>query len=155
MNLRIMADSDIRLIPPLLSYSAISVALLLPVLVWPLQGLNDGTLSLAFESDWLITASALLLCAVTTDTILYHQPDSKWPFFAAIWILATSMVISLALRTELGTYLLACMFSLHAVRSGLRLWLNGDAWWLTTACIRDTIAALSIFGWIIILSMVH
>ncbi|ATX78832.1 hypothetical protein Ga0123461_0390 [Mariprofundus aestuarium] len=151
-----MADSDTRLIPPLLSYSAISVALLLPVLVWPLQGLNDGAHSLAFETDWLITASALLLCAVTADTILYHQPvDSKWPLFAAIWILATSMAVSLALRSELGSYLLATMFSLHAIRSGLRLWLNGDAWWLTVACVRDTIAALSIFGWIIIISMAH
>ncbi|ATX82728.1 hypothetical protein Ga0123462_1886 [Mariprofundus ferrinatatus] len=145
-----MADTERPVFSPLISYVAISCALLIPVIVWPLQGMGDG--SLEFEAVWLVTASVLLVCAVTADSILYHQPDSLWPYFATAWILSTSFFVSLALRAETGIYILASMFSLHAVRSGYRLWHDGNDWWLWPSCIRDAVAALTIFGWIIFFS---
>ena len=151
-----MTDSPNRSIPPLLSYAAISAALLIPVLIWPLQEINSGHLNPAailFDHPvWLISASALLLCAVTADSILYHQPDSIWPFYATAWILVSSMAASMALRIDSGAFVLGGMFALHAMRSGLRLWSNQQQWWLWAACLRDALAALILFGWILFLT---
>ena len=98
MTQKAMADPAKTSISPLLSYAAISSALFIPVLVWPLQELNHGGLNPAAilydHPVWLITASALLLCAITADSILYYQPDSLWPFFATAWILINSMAVS-------------------------------------------------------------
>jgi len=149
-----MSDSAKALISPLLSYSAISVALLIPVLVWPLQSINDGGLdpSIDYHAIWLVTASALLLCAVTADSILYHQPGTFWPFFATAWILISSMGVSLALRLDSGAFILASIFTLHAIRAGSRIWQDQNSWWLWPACIRDAAAAMAMFAWIIALS---
>ena len=146
-----MSDPLKPLISPLLSYSAISAALLIPVLVWPLQALNSSGLDPAvdYHTIWLVTASALFLCAVTADSILYHQPGTFWPFFATAWIVLSSMGVSLALRIESGAFLLAMMFTLHATRAGFRLWRDHEHWWLWPACLRDTAAAMAMFGWII------
>ena len=147
-----MAESEHPLISPLVSYAAVSGALLIPVLVWPLQSIGSG--SADFASIWVITASVLLLCAVTADSILYHQPNSLWPYFTTAWILTTSFIVSLALRSEPGIYILAIMFCLHAARSARRLWHGADNWWLWAACARDALAALAIFAWIIVIAQV-
>ncbi|NWF35180.1 hypothetical protein [Mariprofundus sp. KV] len=149
-----MSDAAKALISPLLSYSAISVALLIPVLFWPLQSINDGSLdpSVDFHTIWLVTASALLLCAVTADSILYHEQGTLWPFFATAWILTFTMGVSLALRLDSGAFILASMFTLHAIRAGSRIWQDQNSWWLWPACVRDAVAAMAMFTWIITLS---
>jgi len=135
---------------PLIPYTAISIAMLLPVLIWPLQILaDDGRyLELDIHYIWLLAASALLLCAVTTDSILSYQPNTLWPFFTIAWIFLISMAISTALRVSFGSYILACLFAIHVIRSAIRLWRDDKSWWLWTAWVRDSTAALGMFTWV-------
>lgn len=139
---------------PQASYAAISIALLLPVLAWPLQSLHDGGLNpgAAYHNLWLMSAAALLICAVTADSILLYRPNSLWPFFASAWILLISMATSTALRLSSGALILALLFAAHALRSALRLWSDDKSWWLWLAWSRDSIASLSIFIWLFVLA---
>lgn len=89
---------------------------------------------------------------MTADSILYHEQGTLWPFFATAWILLTSMSVSLALRLDSGAFILASMFTLHAMRAGSRIWRDQNSWWLWPACVRDTVAAMAMFAWIITLS---
>jgi len=151
-----MSESVKTGITPKASYTAISIALLLPVLAWPLQSLLDGGLSpgAAYHSLWLTSATALLLCAVTADSILLYRPNSLWPFFTSAWILLISMSATTAIRfEESGALILALLFALHALRSALPLWRDDKDWWLWAAWGRDTVSALSIFTWLLVLAM--
>ncbi len=137
------------------SYAAISIAMLLPVLIWPLQTIIDDSHNpgLDMRYIWFIAASALLLCAVTTDSILAYQPNTLWPFFTTAWIFLISMAISTALRVSFGAYILACLFAIHVIRSAIRLWRDDKSWWLWTAWGRDSAASLGLFTWICFLPM--
>jgi len=140
-------------ITPQASYAAISIALLLPVLTWPLQSMHDGDLNpgAEYQNIWLISSAALLLCAVTADSILLYRPNSLWPFFTSAWILLISMSTTTALRIDSGALIFASLFAVHALRSAIRLWKNDKSWWLWLAWGRDSVASLSIFIWLMIL----
>jgi len=131
-------------------YTAISTALLLPVLFWPLTLWGTGSLDPAtnIHQIWLSAGIVLLLCAVTADSILYYRPQSLAPLFAAFWILISSLAVSTSLRWEHGAYVLAAAFAMHALRSGIKLWQHQKLWWLWIAWSRDTLAALTFFVWL-------
>lgn len=135
---------------PKLTYTAVSFALLVPVLVWPVFWWhNDATLDIA--DIWQIAAASLLLSAIAVDSVLGFRQSAMAPFLAAGWILFGSLAVSMALRSSDGAYLIACLFALHALRSASRLWQHDISWWLWPAWGRDSLAALGMFVWLFIL----
>jgi len=131
-------------------YSAISIALLLPVVFWPLTLWGTASLDPAMnvKQIWIAAGIVLLLCATTADSILAYKAHTLAPLFAAFWILIASLTATLALRWESGVYILAGVFAAHAVRSGYKLWNHQQAWWLWPAWLRDMLASLSYFIWL-------
>jgi len=150
MSLKGMSRTEQYGLSPLTSYAAISVALLLPVLAWPLQ-LQSSEFHTELHTIWLISASILLLIAVTADSMLFYQSDTLSPLFTAMWILLTSVGISVALRSDSGDWIVASLFAMHSLRSAMHLWLGESNWWLWPAWCRDSFAALAIFIWIALL----
>lgn len=135
---------------PKLTYSAVSFALLVPVLVWPVfWWRNDATIDIA--DIWQIAAASLLLSGIAVDSVLGFRHSAIAPFFAAGWVLFGSLAVSMALRANDGSYLIACLFALHALRSGYRLWQHDSSWWLWPAWGRDSLAAVGMFVWLYIL----
>ncbi len=137
-------------VSPAFVYAAISIALLLPVLFWPLVLWGKASLDPAMDVEqvWISAGIVLLISAVSADSILSYRPHTLSPMFAAFWILLASLTVSIALRWEHGAYMLAAGFALHGLRSGLRLWHHDRSWWLWAAWSRDTLAALSFFIWL-------
>ncbi|HXH72558.1 MAG TPA: hypothetical protein VNI58_07085 [Mariprofundaceae bacterium] len=141
---------------PKLTYTAVSFALLVPVLIWPVFWWGEASLNpgLDIGQVWLLAAATLLISAIGVDSVLHYRTDHLSPFFAAGWILFGTLAVSMALRTEHGAFLIGCLFALHATRSGIGLWRHGEEWWLWPAWVRDTLAALGMFAWQILLSHV-
>ncbi|MDX8408043.1 MAG: hypothetical protein R8L58_06630 [Mariprofundaceae bacterium] len=137
-------------VSPAFVYAAISIALLLPVLFWPLTLWGEASLDPAMDVEkiWIAAGIVLLLSAVTADSVLSYRPQTLSPMFAAFWILLASLTVSIALRWEQGAYILAAVFALHSLRSGLKLWQGDQSWWLWAAWSRDSVAALSFFVWL-------
>lgn len=136
-------------ISPRFVYAAISCALLLPVLFWPLSLWGEASLnpSMDIQRIWLAAGIVLLLSSVAADSVLCYRGASLSPMFATLWVLFASLGVSISLRLEQGALVLASCFALHALRSMYRLWQGADDWWLWPAWLRDTVAALAFFVW--------
>ncbi len=143
------SPAETKVISPRFVYAAISAALLLPVIVWPLSLWGEASLnpSVDIQRIWLAAGIALLLCAVSADSVLGYRQSSLSPMFAALWVLFASLGVSISLRLEQGALILASCFALHALRSGRRLWQGRDDWWLWPAWARDSLAAIAFFVW--------
>lgn len=130
-------------------YITISLALALPVLLWPLAWLSDNWLETGPEIQrrWLAAAVCLLITAVVADSILSGMRSNREVLYGSAWIIFSSLIAGLAFRTPFGTFLIANLFCLHALRSGIQLWRGEQQWWLWPAWIRDIGAALVLFGW--------
>jgi len=141
---------------PKLTYGAVSAALLVPVLIWPVFWWQDGGLDPGLDVGqvWLIAAATTLLIAIAADSVLYYRHDGLSPFFAAGWVLFGSVAVSAALRLDNGPFLIGCLFGGHALRSGWYLWHEDPAWWLWPAWTRDMLAAFGIFAWLALLAHV-
>lgn len=142
------------IISPLQTYIAISVALIIPVLIWPLQlysehGLNPVN---SIHQAWIVMTAAVLLCSVTADSIIGYRNTPSWPFFTSAWICLAVLGVSISLQLPDGTWLMALMFALHSIRSASGLWKSGTAWHLWPAWSRDTIASATLFFWQIMLN---
>ncbi len=144
-----MNNAPAQSVTPAFVYAAVSLALLLPVLFWPLPLWHESGLNPALEIRrvWLISGIVLLLCAVTADSLLAYRTHGLSPLFSAFWILLSSIGVSLALRWEQGIFILAACFAIHALRAATGIWSGRAGWWQWTAWVRDTIAALSLFVW--------
>jgi len=142
-------NSTESIIPPVQIYLAVSAALLAPVLLWPALLLFSDHVALPHRMHelWLILASAMLLCAVTADTIIDYTPDARWPAYACGWILTSTIGITIALIIPAGDWLLAAMFAIHSTRSMRALWKNKRHWKLWPAWSRDITAAMALFIW--------
>jgi len=143
-------------IPASQVYTAISAALLAPVLLWPalLIFSSDSIMQPLYSIHllWLMMASALLICAVTADSIINYKSHSLWPAVASAWILITIMGISIVWRLPSGSWILALLFATHSFRASVTIW--GDKhqhWHLWPAWWRDSIAALALFIWPLLL----
>lgn len=141
---------------PKLTYSAVSAALLVPVLIWPVFWWHDGGLNpgLDLATIWQLAAATLLLSAIAVDSVLNFRHDHLSPFFAAGWVLFGTLAVSTALRADNASFLIACLFALHALRSAARLWQHETSWWLWPAWCRDSLAALGMFVWLYLLEHV-
>ncbi len=134
-------------------YIAISLALALPVLLWPVAWLSGGwpETGTGIQQRWLAAAICLLMAGVVADTMLSGMRSTRQILTGTVWIVLVSQIAGLALRTHAGVFLIAGLFGLHALRAAIPLWRNEQAWWLWPAWIRDTGTALMLFGWMIIL----
>ena len=131
-------------------YTAISLALALPVLLWPLAWLSGNWLETGAEIQrrWLAAAVCLLMAAVVADSILSGMRNNREILSGTTWIIFTSLIAGLAFRTPFGLSLIASLFGLHALRSGVSIWKGKQQWWLWPAWVRDTGTALILFGWL-------
>jgi len=135
-------------------YILVSLTLAVPVLLWPLAwlagnftGANAGILQ-----RWLATSICLLMAAIVADSILRGMQAGRNVLGGITWIVAGSMISSLASHASSGMFLIACLFALHMLRSGIPLWRDEKEWWLWPAWIRDAATSLILFGWLIILT---
>ncbi|TLS68933.1 hypothetical protein FE236_09645 [Mariprofundus erugo] len=150
-----MSSSKLEnIISPIQTYIAISVALLIPVVIWPLQLYSDHGLNPAINIHqiWMVMAAAILLCSVTADSIIGYRKAPSWPFVTSAWICLTVLGVSIALRLPDGTWLMALMFALHSLRAAAGLWHNVSEWHLWPAWSRDTMASAALFFWHIMLN---
>ena len=132
------------------AYLLISLALAIPVMLWPLP-LFIGMTSVVdatIEKSWLIAVSALLVAATVADSIIAGASSLQQMLLHTTWVIITVAVISVALRESGGAYLLGMMFFLHSLRSAAGLWNHSSGWWLWPAWLRDAGVALAIFLWL-------
>jgi len=131
-------------------YVAISLALALPVLLWPLAWLGFGwpETGAGVQQRWLTAAICLLMAAVVADTVLSGMRSSRQIFVGTVWMILASQMSGLAFRTPAGMFLMAGLFGLHAMRAAIPLWRNAEEWWLWSAWARDTLTAVVLFGWL-------
>ncbi|MDQ6993465.1 MAG: hypothetical protein Q9M31_08305 [Mariprofundus sp.] len=153
-----MPHTSTKAIPAAQLYGAISMALLIPLLLWPslqgftYNGLNPGQ---NIHLSWLIIGSALLISAVTADTIIAYKPGFTYALFGSGWILFATLSITISLRLPGSDWILATMFALHSLRSARPLWQNKPHWHLWPAWSRDTLASIALFTFPIILNASH
>ncbi len=135
-------------------YLWVSIALLLPVLLWPLFLIFGFTpaFGISIEQNWVIAASCLLMAATVADSILSYRQQLLHAVISAIWIMVISSVITLVIRNEAMTWLLAVLFFLRSLHTMLPLWKHQTnesvAWWQWIAWWRDSTASFAIFLWL-------
>jgi len=134
-------------------YVAISLALALPLLLWPFAWLSGGwpDTGSGIHHRWLAAAICLLMAGVVADTILSGMCSNRQILTGTVWIVLVSQVAGLAMHAPAGVFLIAGLFGLHALRAAIPLWRGEKAWWLWPAWVRDTGSALVLFSWMIIL----
>ena len=135
------------------AYLWVSIALLMPVVLWPLFLVFGFTpaFGVSIEQNWVIAASCLLMAATVADSILSYRQQLVHVVISAMWIMVISSVIALVIRNETMTWLLASLFFLRSLHTMLPLWKQQDknvAWWQWIAWYRDSTASLSIFLWL-------
>ncbi|MDQ6989985.1 MAG: hypothetical protein Q9M19_08900 [Mariprofundaceae bacterium] len=137
---------------PRLAYVLITIMLMMPVVLWPAPIFiyDNPMLADILTPTWLLCSTFLLLSAVIIDSMLYGMDSLKKSIDATLWISLFAMFAISAVQNQGGSWLLAMLFLLHALRSGLRLcWQKNTAhmWWLWLSWSRDTAAALTLLAW--------
>jgi hypothetical protein len=132
------------------TYLLVSAALLLPVLAWPALMLTDVAMNPAADiaGHWRLAATALLLVAVASDSLLAahaNRSDSLVP--VAAWLVGMGLWGPWACSRAGGHWLLGVLFFIHALRPAHRLWRGATDWWLWPAWGRDVLAATALFLW--------
>ncbi|MDX8383036.1 MAG: hypothetical protein R8M45_03070, partial [Ghiorsea sp.] len=92
----------------------------MPVLLWPTPMLlfQNPMLPELLTPTWLLCTTFLLLYAVTADTILYGINTLKQAIDASLWITLFAVFSISAVQSQGGSWMLAMLFTLHAMRSG-------------------------------------
>ena len=134
-------------------YGTISLAMAMPVLLWPAIWWQQGGLNAGFDFSrlWMVAASLLLISAVTADSILFYRNNARSVVLVSAWVIGSSFWILLAVQQRHGVWLIALAFALHALRSAICLWRDEQRWWLWPAWCRDTALAAGIFIWLSVL----
>lgn len=130
------------------AYIWLSAALFLPLLLWPL--LLAGVAPEAYaqvSENWLLSAMVLLLAVVVADSVLAIAADGRSLLSACLWILLVSAMLPFIRHAVWSGWLLAVLFSLHALRSAVPIWQGKEDWWHWPAWVRDGVAALVMFYW--------
>jgi hypothetical protein len=136
------------------AYVWVSVALAMPIFLWPVFLLLGFTpaFGISIEQNWLVSASCLLMVAITADSILSYRHNIKHVVGSAIWIVVASSIISLAIRNPDMVWLVAALFALRPLHIVQQLWhAKHDEplqWWIWIAWWRDTSTALVMFLWL-------
>jgi len=132
------------------AYLWISVALVLPVLLWPIL-LTSATPTAYAEiaQNWLLSAAALLLAAVIVDSVLAGAASMEAVLSSCIWILFAAALIPFISHAPRAGWILAMLFAIHALRSTLTIWRQQEQWWHWYAWGRDSATAAAMFLWVV------
>lgn len=131
------------------AYVWISVALAMPVLLWPVLLVTASPEAyMAVTENWLLAAASLLLAAVVADSVLEGAAHARVVLVGAIWVLLVSALIPFINHDPRAGWLLAVLFALHALRSAVPLWQQREQWWHWYAWLRDGAMALVMFYWL-------
>ena len=135
-------------------YLWLSIVLYVPVLTLPLRlTFTDATpaFGVDIEAHWLLLGACLLLAAIVADAVIdvAVQRDSLPSLLlAGGWIFAASLLIPWLISHPSHGWLLGMLFMLHSWQSGWMIVRDQDRWWHWTGCLRDNIAALTVFCWL-------
>jgi hypothetical protein len=132
------------------TYLLVSAVLLLPVLTWPALLLTDVSMNPAADvgGHWRLAATALLLVAAASDSLLAAQSEPGRALVPiAAWLVGMGLWAPWACSHTGGHWLLGVLFFMHALRPAARLWRGGSDWWLWPAWGRDMLAAMALFLW--------
>lgn len=127
----------------------ITLVLTAPVVLWPLflsQDISQIAYVQVYER-WTISMAILLLVAVTADSVLAGFNRFTDLLFSLLWIVGAGMLITFALHSDRGGYLLAAALAAHGFRSVPAIWYGrNDQWWRWPAWLRDTGISMYLFG---------
>lgn len=147
-----METENTSVLPLRITYLLVCILLLLPVVMLPVTAWlsNNPMLADYILQPWLINLSILLMVSVTFDTMLYKVKNSYQAINAALWVIIFAIFTVPALGENGNPSLFALLFFLHAMRSGFRLFKQGnsdDGWWLWLAWVRDvSVACIILFS---------
>ncbi|MDQ6952533.1 MAG: hypothetical protein Q9M15_03295 [Mariprofundaceae bacterium] len=128
------------------------MALILPVLCWPLApylGLEPiwGT---SFEKNWLISASLLLIVFTVSDAVLAERYGVADLVMNIAWVLFSCYMVIFVLQHLSAAWFLAATLGLRALSITPLLWQQThQPWWYWQAWWRDSSTALMMFTWLI------
>ena len=134
-----------------LGYILISIAMYLPVLLWPLPLVlyDNPMLAENIAPTWFLSSALFLLCVVSMDSMLYVFNKQKHALDAMIWVSMFTLMAVFAFQNQHNIWFIAILFFTHALRSGYLLLIGGNNhWWLWTAWTRDISTAITILMWI-------
>jgi len=131
------------------AYLWIGVALLLPVVAWPLllAGVTPEAYPKVVE-NWLMSAAGLLLAVVVADSVLAGVGRFRDVLAAALWVLVSASLLLFIQHASSSGWMLGALFGLHGLRSAWPLWQQRGKWWHWYAWSRDSAASLIIFYWL-------
>ena len=129
-----------------------SVALTLPVVIWPFVYQFTFFLDDYFHFSWVVSAGLALLIAVIADSIFSGMASVRSTAVMLAWIFLVLLSVAVALNLWNGIYLLAIMWFLHSLRSCMDLWIGKRRWWSWVAWTRDCLISLALFLWLPLLS---
>lgn len=147
----LMKTENTSTIPLRITYVLVCLMLILPVIMLPITTWlsSNPTLSDYVYTSWLSSVAILLMVSVSFDTFLYGVHDRNAAINAALWIIVYALFTMSALSEAGNALLLAVMFFVHAIRSGLRLFRHPNPqWWLWPAWSRDVLATLATLFWL-------
>jgi len=133
-------------------YAWISLALTLPVFLWPAFLLFGFTPSFgtSIEQNWLISSCCLLIAVVVADSILFYQ-HIRHAIISSIWIMLASSIASLAIRNADLAWFIAALFALRSLHITYQLWNikpEYQPFWQWAAWWRDSSTAFIMFLWL-------
>jgi len=132
------------------AYLWISVALAMPVFLWPVLlylGLTPS-FGVSIEQNWLIAAACLFIASMVADLLLTFQNKISHLVHTALWIVLSSSILAIVIRNADMVWLLGILFAMRSIYSAIPLWHTSAKWWHWMAWSRDSSVATAIFLWL-------
>ncbi|MDQ6963061.1 MAG: hypothetical protein Q9M28_11155 [Mariprofundaceae bacterium] len=149
-------------------YIMMSIFLAVPIILLPINvyiPLLNITASASLDF-WLLLALILLIVSSVSDSLLGGMRSTASMSIGVMWMSTTIMIGSqciLAPQAHFilhgliyipdGSVVLASLFALHGLRHAPMIWQREITdWWAYPAWIRDNAIAVTMFGWLYLLS---
>ncbi len=135
-------------------YLWLSIVLYVPVLTLPMRlmfGHATPVFGVDIEAHWLLLGSCLLLAAIVADAVIdvaVQRGALLSLLLAGGWIFAVSLLIPWLISHPSHGWLLGMLFMVHGWQSGWVIVQDRDRWWHRIGCLRDNVAALTVFCWL-------
>jgi len=129
-------------------YHASSIALVLPVLCWPLVPYlgYDPVWGTSFERNWLVAAALLLFLFTVTDLLLSEKEGMQHVVIGMASVSFTTGIIVYSLGHLAQAWLIAATLALRCMLMMPVLWQGKQVqWWHWSAWWRDFTASLGMF----------
>jgi len=131
-----------------LGYILISIMMLMPILIWPMPMLlfDNPMLAENLAPCWFLSIALCLLVIISIDTMLYCIASFKQAIDATLWVSIVA-IFSMPAVQDQNITIFALLFGVHALRSGLRLFIHQTHWWLWLAWVRDSIITVILLSY--------